>query len=99
MVYISPMKKPTLIAGVDARWYPDTQEFIAELSSIERQEEVERAAHNGQSVVIENPKTGKGLQLFQTHADRDGSGEDTYGWNYKGRLENGQLINLLIIND
>ena len=93
------MKKPTLIAGVDARWYPDTQEFIAELSSIERQEEVDVAVHAKRPVFIWNPKTNRQLQLFQTHADRDGGGEDTYGWNYAGRLENGQLINLLIIND
>ena len=93
------MKKPILIAGTEARWYSDTQEFIAELSDIERQEEVERAATNGHPVTIQNPKTGRSLQLHQTVVDRDGNGEDIYGWNYRGVLENGQWINLLIIND
>jgi hypothetical protein len=91
------MKKPTLIAGVDARWYPDTQEFIAELA--DTSEEVERAVRGQHPVFIVNPKTNRQLQLFQTHADVDGNGEDVYGWNYKGYLENGQMINLLIIND
>ncbi len=93
------MKKPILIAGTEARWYSDTQEFIAELSDLERQEEVERAARYGHPVTIQNPKTGRSLQLRPTVVDRDGTGEDIYGWNYRGVLENGQWINLLIIND
>ena len=45
--------------------------------------------------VIYNPKTQMSQYFTQTHTDRDGSGEDIYGWNYKSH----QGIKLLIIND
>ena len=50
----------------------------------------------GNTVV--NPKTGKMVDFTFSHADKDGSGEDTYGWNFTsyGPME---TIKLLIIND
>ena len=33
-------------------------------------------------VTLYNPQTGNEARFIFTHADKDGSGEDTYGYNY-----------------
>ena len=46
-------------------------------------------------VFLKSSKTGKELRFSLTKIDKDGSGEDIYGWNYVS--SNG--MKLLIIND
>ena len=52
--------------------------------------------NTAQSVIILNPKTKVSKVYTFEYADMDGSGEDTYGWNYRNK-ETG--TRLLIIND
>jgi len=47
------------------------------------------------SHVVYNPKTQMSQYFNFIKADMDGSGEDTYGWNYQSK----EGVNLLIIND
>lgn len=67
---------------------PKTQTFVAEASDI---------AWPGflKSFEIHNPKTGGFGRFDFVKADKDASGEDTYGWRYKSQCG----INCLIIND
>ncbi len=46
-------------------------------------------------ITLVNPKTSGSKIFFLTSVDRDASGEDIYGWNYKSN----DGYKLLIIND
>ena len=50
-------------------------------------------------VVITNTVTKQSITFKFTRADKDGSGEDTYGWNFKAVSGHKKPCNLLIIND
>ena len=69
----------------------DRKSFSAEVSEL-------KGKLNGgeKEISIFNPDTNKTVKFTFTKVDKDGSEEDTYGWNY----ENKELgLKLLIIND
>lgn len=73
--------------------------FSAELSDIERVRfEITALCYRAAPIWIRNPKTGVQVKMTRFKVDQDGSGEDTYGWWYRGSHK-GKLIKLLLIND
>lgn len=68
--------------------------FTAEISELTKIDKID--INPGiDSIELTNPKTNKSQVFEFTHADKDGSDEDTYGWRYKSK----EGVNLLIIND
>jgi hypothetical protein len=80
---------------------PKDQTFAAELSSLERVRfEITELCYRGAPIYVLNEKTGKQLKMTRFKIDQDGSGEDTYGWWYRGfNPTNGRSFKFLFIND
>ena len=72
----------------------ESKTFSVEISDI-RSFDLSKHVGNNVPVTIKNPVTGRTMDFKFTHADMDGSQEDTYGWNFISSSR----INLLIIND
>ena len=73
---------------------PNSKTFSAEISDLV-------AIHLAIAIIpkklnISNHKTGVSKEFEMVSVDKDGSGEDTYGWNYKNQ-ETG--VKFLLIND
>lgn len=49
-------------------------------------------------ILVVDKQTQKHLLFKQTKIDKDGSGEDIYGWNYECQTPQG-TITLLVVND
>lgn len=75
-------------------WNADSKTFSRYISEL-REFCVSTHVANRKPVRITNPLTKKFQEFSFTHADMDGSQEDTYGWNFRSK----EGINLLIIND
>jgi hypothetical protein len=80
---------------------PTDQTFSAELSSIEKKRfEITELCYKASPIYVRNEKTGKQIKMTRFKVDQDGSGEDTYGWWYRGfNPENGRSFKFLFIND
>jgi len=80
-----------IISTDQLSWNKGTQtfsEYVSDLRGI--------VGGGEKEIIVNNPKTGASVTFTFTKADKDGSGEDTYGWNYENK-EKG--LHLLIIND
>jgi hypothetical protein len=77
------------------------QIFVAELSDIEKTRfEITQLCYKASPIYVRNEKTGKQIKMTLFKVDKDGSGEDTYGWWYRGfNQENGKSFKFLFIND
>lgn len=49
--------------------------------------------------VLRNPVNGNEIVFKKVGTDKDGSGEDTYGWRYEAIQGNNKPCTLLAIND
>jgi hypothetical protein len=75
------------------------QTLSAELSSIESPRfSITDLCYRGAPIWARNPKTGVQIKMTRFKVDQDDSGEDTYGWWYRGTHE-GKIIQFLFIND
>lgn len=70
-----------------------TRTFSAEISSLGDCGRVDS------SVTFFNQKTGNSVVLKHHKTDKDSSGEDIYGWRYKGIGIDGKEFYFLLIND
>lgn len=69
-------------------WSADLKAFIFEAS--------DKNCSVTKQIFLKSAKTGNLIQFDMTKVDKDGSGEDIYGWNY---VSNCKTYDLLIIND
>jgi len=73
--------------------------FSVELSDLGRND-VNHACIMGSPITVCNPLTNKRIKMFQFTADTDGSGEDIYGFWYKGyNTDTNVEFEFLFIND
>jgi hypothetical protein len=73
--------------------------FSAELSSLGNKE-IDRLCFEGKNIWVYNPKTNKQIMMHRTKTDTDSSGEDVYGWWYRGyNYDKGVSFFFLFIND
>ena len=93
LLYIHSNKESLMhFKAAQFSYSPETKCYAAEASEL-------RIGQPGQYVYID------GYAFMFTHADKDATGEDTYGWNYKPTMNaislNGALHGhrVLIIND
>ena len=82
-------------------WDPSDSTFAAELSSLETTRfEITNMCRRAAPIWVENPKTCKMIKMTRSSVDTDGSGEDVYGWWYRGfNPANGKSFKFLFIND
>jgi hypothetical protein len=82
-------------------WNPEESIFSAELSDIESTRfEIVKLCHRGIPIYVENPTTGRRIRMTRVGVDTDGSGEDVYGWRYRGFCQaTGKSFRFLFIND
>ena len=74
--------------------------FSAELSDIEKTRfEITNLCYRAAPIWVKNPKTGNVVKMTRFKVDTDGSGEDTYGWWYRGTGVKGRSFKFLFIND
>jgi hypothetical protein len=80
------------------RWDDTTQTFSAYLSDL-GWGALGNLCATHQSIWIWNPKTGNKVKIYWYADDKDGSGEDTYGYKYRGRNpRNNRTFEFLFIN-
>ena len=80
-------------------WNAKDYYFGAELSSLDNPE-LDYHCRNHLPITVKNPKTGAEVTMTWTKDDKDGSGEDTYGYNYIGYSKGtGRHFTFLFIND
>lgn len=79
-------------------WNKEGRYFAAELSDISLNS-IDLQCHRHEPITLVNPKTGKTCVITWVKDDKDGSGEDTYGFNYEGIGEDGKKFGFLFIND
>ena len=72
---------------------PNSKTFSAEISDLIA---IHLAPGIPKKLNISNHKTGVSKEFEMVSVDKDGSEEDTYGWNYKNK-ETG--VKFLLIND
>ena len=83
-------------------WNAEDALFSAELSDIEETTrfEITSMCRRAAPIWVENPKTCKMIKMTRSSVDTDASGEDVYGWWYRGfNPANGKSFKFLFIND
>ena len=82
-------------------WNAEDAIFSAELSDIESTRfEIVRLCHKATPIYVENPTTGRRVRMTRVSVDTDASGEDVYGWWYRGWCQaTGKSFKFLFIND
>lgn len=82
-------------------WNAEDQIFSAELSDIENTRfEITRLCKTATPIYVENPTTCRRVRMTRVGVDTDVSGEDVYGWTYRGWCqETGKSFKFLFIND
>jgi len=74
----------------DLNWNKDSRTFSAEIS------ELRNVSPGAKEINVVNKDTNKTVKFTFVSTDKDGSGEDTYGWNYENKEMD---LKLLVIND
>lgn len=77
-------------------WNKGTKTFSVEISEIEQICDSNYNMSHNNTVIVVDVDTKKELLFIYVSTDKDGSGEDVYGWNYENKKSN---CKLLIIND
>ena len=82
-------------------WNAEDATFSAELLDIESTRfEILRLCSCATPIYVENPTTGRRVRMTRVEVDTDGSGEDVYGWLYRGWCQaTGKSFKFLFIND
>lgn len=93
------MKQPLDVTHPAIHWNAADQRFSCELSSISLNH-IDLQCHRHKPIELVNPNTGAKVTITWVKDDKDGSGEDTYGFNYVGySKETGRHFTFLFIND
>ena len=76
-----------------------TKCFSAEISELEHFYKLGHLPSMPKEIELKNTLTNHIITFKFDHADKDGSGEDTYGWRYNAVSGHKFPCSLLIIND